>query len=166
MSKVSGFDGSKPCHFKCKGTECVHLLGELSKLSVDVAAVQETHFTCAVDCWVLEEVYVVLSAYSSHSSIGVSLLIGCSLNADVNLVLTDYGGWLVVADLAMKSFEFQVVAVCVPNITAETVSFYRWLVPFLEDLKWIVLVGDWNAILDPKIGLEGELEGWEHVKTA
>ena len=39
----------------------------------------------------------------------------------------------------------------VPNITAEWVSFFRWLMLFLDNLKWIVLGGNWNAILDPKI---------------
>ena len=82
------------------------LLGERSNLSVDVAALQEAHVTCAADCRVLENDYVVLLAYGSRSSAGVSLLIGCSLNADVNLVHTDDGGRLVVADAAFKSFEF------------------------------------------------------------
>ena len=83
------------------------LLGKLLNLSIDVAALQETYFTCFVDCQVLEDDYVTLSAYGS---IGVSLLIGCSLNAAVNLVL-------------VKSFKFQVAAVYVPNITAERVFF-------------------------------------------
>ena len=42
------------------------------------------------------------------------------------------------------------VAVYAPNIDAEKVSFFRRLAPFLDDPKWIVLVDDWNAILDPK----------------
>ena len=33
----------------------VHLLGELWNLSVNVAAVQETHFNCAADFRVLED---------------------------------------------------------------------------------------------------------------
>ena len=28
--------------------------------------------------------------------------------------------------------------------------FFGGLAPFLDDPKWIVLVDDWNAILDPK----------------
>ena len=35
-------------------SKCACLLGELKNLIVYVAAVQETHFICAVDCWVLE----------------------------------------------------------------------------------------------------------------
>ena len=54
------------------------------------------------------------------------------------------------ANVAVKSFEFWVAMVYVPHIIAQRVSFYRWLMPFL-DPKWIVLVGDWNAILDSKI---------------
>ena len=142
-------------------SKCGHLLGELLNLSVaavqdtQVAAVQDTPFICTADSWVLENDYVVLSAYSSHSSIGVSLLIGHSLNADVNLVLADDEGWLIVADVAFKSFEFQVAVVYAPNITAERVSFYWRLVLFLDNLKWIVSMSDWNVILDPKIDRVG-----------
>ena len=37
----------------------------------------------------------------------------------------------------------------------ERVSFFRRLVPFLDDTKRLVLIGDWNAILDPKIDKVG-----------
>ena len=53
------------------------------------------------------------------------------------------------------SFEFRVAAVYVPNIPAEMVSFFRQLAPFIDDPEWIILVGDWNAILDPKIDRVG-----------
>ena len=46
-------------------SKCARLLRELSNLSVGVGAVQETHFTCAVNCRVLEKVFVVLSACNS-----------------------------------------------------------------------------------------------------
>ena len=85
-------------------TKCSRLLGELSNPSVDFAAVQEIHFTCDVDCQVLEDDYVVLSAHGSRSSVRISLLIGRSLNADVNLVLVDDGAQLVVTDVVI-SFE-------------------------------------------------------------
>ena len=57
-------------------SKCVRLLDKLLNLSVDVTAVQETQFTYAADCRVLEDDYVVLSAYGSGNSVGVSLLIG------------------------------------------------------------------------------------------
>ena len=37
----------------------------------------------------------------------------------------------------------------------ERVSFFRRLTPFLDDTKRLVLMGDWNAILDPKIDKVG-----------
>ena len=43
------------------------------------------------------------------------------------------------------------VAVYAPNFTAERGSFFRRFAPFLDDSKWLVLMGGWNAILDPKI---------------
>ena len=86
----------------------------LSKLSGDVSALQETNFTCAADCRLLEDDYVILSAYGNRSSVGASLLIIRSLNADVNLFLLVDGGRPVVTDVAVKSFEFRVAAVYAP----------------------------------------------------
>ena len=127
------------------------LLAEPKNLSVDVAGVQETHFTCAADCRVLESDFNVFSAYSSNSSTGVSLLVGRSLDADVDVVFAGDGDQLIVADVAVKSFKFRLVAVYSPNIVVKRVSFFRRLAPFLDDSKRLVLMGDWNVILDPKI---------------
>ena len=142
-------------------SKCARLFGELLNLCVNVAAVQETHFTFAADCWVLENDFVVFSAYGSRSSAETSLLIERSLDADVNVVFAGDGGGLIVADVAVKSFKFRVITVYAPNTAVERTSFFRQLAPFFNDPKRLVLVGDWNAILDPKI--DGELVGWEGV---
>ena len=102
-------------------SKCSRLPGELSNHSVHVTAVQETHFTCTIDYRVLGDEFVVVSAYDSHSSVGIPLLIGRSVNADVILVLADDAGLLVVAEIGVKSFEFRVVAASAPNIAAEWV---------------------------------------------
>ena len=136
-------------------SKCTRLLAELKTLGVDVAAVQETHFTCGADCRVLEKDFNVFSAYGSRASAGVSLLVGRSLDADVDVVFAGDGGRLVVADVAVKSFKFRLVAVYAPNFAAERVPFFRRLAPFLDDSKRLVLMGDWNAILDPKIDKVG-----------
>ena len=125
------------------------LLGELNNLSVDVTAVQEIHFICDADCRMLEGDFNVFSACGSRTRVGVSLLVGRGLDADVDVVYAGDRGRLVVADLAVKRFKFRLVAVYAPNIAAERVSFFRRLVPFLGDTKRLVLMGDWNAILDP-----------------
>ena len=132
-------------------SKCAHLLAELKNLRGDVAAVQETHFICAADSRVLENDFNVFSAYDSRSSTGVSFLDGRSLDAAVDVVFAGNGGQLVVADVAVKSFKFRMVAVYAPNIAVERVFFFRRLAPFLDDSKRLVLMGDWNAILDPKI---------------
>ena len=136
-------------------SKCTRLLGELRNLCVDVTAVQETHFTCGANCRVLESDFNVFSAYGSSTSAGVSLLVGRSLDADVDVVFAGDGGRLVVVDVAVKSFKFRLVAVYASNIAAERVSFFRRLAPFLDDSKRLVLMGDWNAILDPKIDKVG-----------
>ena len=128
-------------------SKCARLLGELSNLEVDVAAVQGTHFTCPEDCRVLKGDFVVSSAFGSRCSAGTSLLVGRGLNAIVNLVFEDDRGRLVVADVAVKSFEFWVVAAYAPNSVGERRSFFRHLGLFFDDSKRLILVGDWNASL-------------------
>ena len=135
--------------------KCAHLLAELSNLCVDVAAVQETHFTCEADCWVLEDDFVIYSAFGSRLSAGISLLVGRSLDAIVNIVFAGDGGRLLVADVAVETFEFRIAAVHAPSSTAERRPFLRRLGSFLDASKRTVLVGDWNAILDPKIERAG-----------
>ena len=49
----------------------------------------------------LEDDFVVFSAFSSHCGAGVSLLVKCSLNAIVNFVFACDGGRLVVTDVAV-----------------------------------------------------------------
>ena len=71
-----------------------------------VAAVQETHLVCEVDCKVLKHDFVVYSAFGSRFGAGVSLLVGRSLDAIVNVVFAGDGGQLLVADVAVKTFEF------------------------------------------------------------
>ena len=115
-------------------SKCARLLSELSNLHMQVTAVQETHFTCAADCRVLESKFVVFSAYGSRSSVVVSLLIGRSLDADENVDFASDGGRLVAADVAVKSFKFWVVAVYAPNIIVEKVSFFPQLAPFPRGL--------------------------------
>ena len=75
-------------------SKCAHLIGELSNLCINVAAVQETHFIYAADCRVLENDFGVFSAYGSRSNAGVSLLVECSLDADVSVFLqVMWAGW-------------------------------------------------------------------------
>ena len=97
--------------------KCTRSLGELN-LRVDVAAVQETYFICAADCRVLENDFNVFSAYESCSSNGDLLLVGSSLDADVDVVFAGDDGRLVVADVAVKGFKFRLVAVYAANIVA------------------------------------------------
>ena len=68
-------------------SKCARLLAELKNITVDVAAVQETHFICAVD----SRDFNVFSAYGSRTSAGVSLLVGRRLDADVDIVFAGDG---------------------------------------------------------------------------
>ena len=70
----------------------------------------------------LENDFEVFSAYGSCCSTGISLLIGRSLNAIVDLVFADDKGRLVVADVAVKRFMFWVVTVYAPNSISDNWS--------------------------------------------
>ena len=114
-----------------------------------------TNYSCARDSHVLENDFNIFSSYGSRSIAGVSLLVGCSFDADVDFVFAVDRGRFVVADFAVKSFTFRLVVVYAPNIAVERVSFIRRLVLFLDDSKRLVLMGDWNAIFGPKIDKVG-----------
>ena len=60
------------------------------------------------------------------------------------------GGRLVEADIAVKTFEFRVVAVYVPYCVGERRFFFP-TVGAVPQRFATVLMGDWNAILDPKL---------------
>ena len=108
---------------------------------MNVTVVQETYFICAADCRVQENDFHVFSAYGSCSSAGVSLLVGRSLDADVNVVFVSDGVGCLWPMLPL-SFKFRLVVVYAPNTPAESVSFFRRLAPFLDDSKRLVLMGD------------------------
>ena len=131
-------------------SECTCLLNSRT-FCLNIAAVQETHFTCKADFRVMEDDFIVFSAFGSRLSIGVSRLVGRSLDAIVNLVFAGDGGRLLVAGVVVKTFEFRIAAVHAPITAAERCPFFRRLVSFLDASKRTVLVGDWNAILYTKI---------------
>ena len=96
------------------------------------------------------EGFVVLSAYGSCSSSKVSLLIGRSLDADVNVVFAGDRGRLVMANVVIKSFKFQVAAVYVPNIAGgRTSSFQRLIGP---EQTYAVKIDPIQPALDSLVG--------------
>ena len=110
---------------------------------------------CALACWTQEPHTEVAAVQETHFT-GVSLLVGRSLDADVDVVFAGNRGRLAVADVAVKSFKFQLVVVYAPNTNVKRVSLFRQLAPFLDNSKRLVLMGDWNAIIDPKIDKVGQ----------
>ena len=55
------------------------------------------------------------------------------------------------ADVPVRSFKFQVMAVYAPTHYWEKCSFFRRLEPFQACQEPLVLVEDWNVIPDSKI---------------
>ena len=126
-------------------------LQDLRAHHVDVAAVQETHFVCEADGRLIANDFIVHSSYGDRDSRGVSLLVKRTLGAAVNIIHSGIDGRLLVADIAVGDDAFRVVAVYAPNIAAMRRLYLQRLEEFLTDSKRLVLMGDWNAILDPEI---------------
>ena len=141
LSSFYRLDDSKPCHFNARWlrdpSKCVRCLENSRTPSVCHCSARDSlHFHCGLS--VTKNDYAVLSVYGNRNSVGVSLLIGHSCTADVNLVLEDERSRLVVADVAVKSFKFQVYAVYTPNIVAESVFHFRRLAPVPNNPKRMV----------------------------
>ena len=138
---------TKPCYFECKGTEGSKQVCMLAWWTLKPLPGCH-HGVMTVGCW-------RTTWWSFQHSVATivlrSLLDRCNLNTIVNLVFVDDGGWLVVADIAVKWFEFWVVMVYALRITGESHSLFQQFVLFFDNPKWLVLVGDWNAILDLKV---------------
>ena len=142
MNVAAVQDGSKPCQFGCERTEGSKQVRACAWLTLEPL--------CECACSAGDSLHlrgglsdaVVFLAFSSRCGAGVSLLVGRSHNANVNIAFAGDEGRLVVADVAVKTFEFQEVAVYTPNATGERRSFFRQLKPFLDDSKRVVLVGD------------------------
>ena len=74
------------------------------------------------------------------------------------------GGRLAVADVAMKSFKFRLVAVYAPNIIAERFSFFvGWRRSWMIRSGWVIGM---RSLIPRLIRSGGKLEGREGVKAA
>ena len=89
-------------------------------------------------------------------SVSYCLLRPLWTTVNVNVVFVGDGDRLVVSDVAVKCFEFRLVVVYAPNIAVERVFPFRRFSAFLDNSKRLLLMGDWNAILDPKINKVGQ----------
>ena len=92
-----------------------------------------------------------LSAYFDGSSRGVTWLVSRRLDATCALVLSDPAGRLCVLDVTIKDKAFRLIGVLGPNATSELPAFFRRIKPYVIPSKRVILVGDWNAVLDPNL---------------
>ena len=127
------------------------LLRTLQHLDVNICCLQETHFIPSDYESVLSKDFLLFSAYFDSHSRGVSWLISRSLNAACTLVFADPAGRLCVVDATIKGEAFRLIGVYGPNLQSERVSFFSRIDPFVTSSRRVVLVGDWNAVLDPNI---------------
>ena len=125
-----------------------HLLLYLQRSGIDICCLQETHFDSNFHESILSRDYLSFSAYFDGRSRGVAWLISRRLDA---LVLSDPAGRLCILDVTIKDKAFRLIGVYGPNITSELPTFFRRIEPYVVPSKRVILVGDWNAVLDPNL---------------
>ena len=82
---------------------------------------------------------------------GVTWLVSRCLVTTCALVLSDPAGRLCVQDITIKDKAFRLIGVYGPNAISELPAIFRCIEPFMIPSKWVILVGDWNAVLDPNL---------------
>ena len=91
------------------------------------------------------------SAYFDGRSRGVTWLISRRLDTTCALVLSDPADRLCVLDVTIKDKAFRLIGVYGPNATSDLSAFFRRIEPYVTPSKRVILVGDWNAVLDPNL---------------
>ena len=112
---------------------------------------QETRFDSNFHEDILLKDYLSFSAYFDGRSRDVTWLISRRLDATCALVLSDPVGRLCVVDVTIKDKAFRLTGVDGPNATSELPAFFRRIEPYVIPSMRVILVGDWNAILDPNL---------------
>ena len=117
------------------------ILSNLLQPKVNVVVVKDTHYTCTNDERLQEDVF---PAYGEQlRSNRVSLQVKCSLNAEVNAIVTGTAGRLAVADIGVKSDVPSGLGLCV----GKRHFFLRQLRPYLMILERIPgLIWMWPLI--------------------
>ena len=127
------------------------LLLYLQRRGIDICCLQETHFDSNFYEGILARGYLSFSACFDGRSRGVTWLVSRSLDASCALVLSDPAGRLCVLDVTIKDKAFRLIGVYGPNVTSELPPFFRRIEPYIVPSKRVILVGDWNAVLDPNL---------------
>ena len=127
------------------------LLLYLQRRGIDICCLQETHFDSNFYEGILAKDYLSFSACFDSRSRGVTWLVSRRLDASCTLVLSDPAGRLCVLDVTIKDKAFRLIGVYGPNATSELPAFFRRIEPYVVPSKRVILVGDWNAVLDPNL---------------
>ena len=125
-----------------------YLLLYLQHRGIDICCLQETRFDSNFHEDILSKDHLSFSAYFESSSRGVTWLVSRRLVAMWALVLSDPTGRLCVQDVTIKDKVFRLIG---PNATRELLAFFRRIEPYVIPSKRVILVRDWNAVLDPNL---------------
>ena len=128
-----------------------HLRLYLQRRDIDICCLQVTRFDSNFHEDILSRDYLSFSAYFDGRSRGITWLVSRRLVATCVLVLSDPAGRLCVLDVAIKDKAFWLIGVYGPNAISELPDFFRRIEPFVIPSKRVILVGDWNAVLDPDL---------------
>ena len=132
------------------------LLNDLRSFGMDVVAVSETRISDTHDFAPTFDDYEIFASLSRPGmGGGVAVLFRRGLGLQVRTIFLDPEGKSVVLDVSNGEGDaFRLVAVYAPT-GAGRPDFFRRLEVFLGTSRSLVLVGDWNAILDARLDAVG-----------
>ena len=131
-----------------------HLFLYFQHRGIDICCLQETRFDSNFHESILSRDYLSFSAYFDGRSRGVTWLMSRRLDATCALVLSDLTGRLCVLDITIKDKVFRLIGVYGPNVPVSSLPCFQRIEPYVVPSKQVILVGDWNAVLDPNLDRE------------
>ena len=132
----------------------------VKKNKFDICFLQETYSTKDVEnIWKNEWGGNILFSHGTSNSRGAMILIRPGFDAKIAQVYTDNIGRFLLADVIIQDTKFKLANIYAPNHEDDHVNFYNYLENKLKQYTQredqIVVGGDFNFILDPKMDRKG-----------
>lgn len=128
----------------------IKIMNHLTKLRADICFLQETHVTekelSNIKLIQFEQIFS--STYNSRQR-GVSILINKNIPFVHNSTVTDPDGRFIIINISINQNVFTLVNIYGPN--NEDPSFFHNLFSSITDSTNIILAGDFNTIINPKL---------------
>ena len=133
--------------------------------NADFVLLQETHSSIAEEqTWAQEWGGEIIFSHGSRDSRGVCILFKKGLDVTVNSKIIDSEGRCIILDLTIQDTALYIVNIYAPNGLLDQITFFNKLNRRLQDINPdlnanIMLGGDFNVTLDPRVDKKGGTPG-------